>query len=127
MVLRSRPLSPHLQVYKLPVAAVLSIMHRASGLFLYVGVTLLSWFFVLSHYAMGCVASLLESAAVSFCIKALSFLCCVAFSYHYFNGVRHLLWDCGVGLSRGSVMVSGAFVVFLTVAFTAALSFFVWL
>ncbi|MGN7679012.1 MAG: succinate dehydrogenase, cytochrome b556 subunit [Anaplasma sp.] len=127
MVLRSRPLSPHLQVYKLPVAAVLSIIHRASGLFLYVGVTLLSWLFVLSRYSTGCVASFLENAAVSLCVKALSFLCCVAFSYHYFNGVRHLLWDCGVGLSKSSVAVSGAFVVFLTVAFTAALLFFVWL
>ncbi|WP_241760184.1 succinate dehydrogenase, cytochrome b556 subunit [Anaplasma marginale] len=34
-MLRSRPLSPHLQVYKLPVAALLSITHRASGLFLF--------------------------------------------------------------------------------------------
>ncbi|MCA3267808.1 MAG: succinate dehydrogenase, cytochrome b556 subunit, partial [Azospirillum sp.] len=34
---RERPLSPHLQVYRLPLTAWLSITHRATGVALAVG------------------------------------------------------------------------------------------
>ncbi len=36
-----RPLSPHLQIYKPQLTAVLSIAHRASGIFLVIGTLLL--------------------------------------------------------------------------------------
>ena len=34
---RSRPLSPHLQVYRLPLPALMSISHRATGVLLAAG------------------------------------------------------------------------------------------
>ncbi|AAV86385.1 succinate dehydrogenase, cytochrome b556 subunit [Anaplasma marginale] len=127
MVLRSRPLSPHLQVYKLPVAALLSITHRASGLFLFFGLSVLSWLFVLLRCAPDCIAPFLANPLGFFLVKLLSFSCCVAFCYHYFNGVRHLLWDCGVGLDKTAVTASSAFVLLLTAAFSVVAFFFVWL
>ena len=33
----NRPLSPHLQVYRLPLTALLSITHRGTGVFLSLG------------------------------------------------------------------------------------------
>ena len=41
-----RPLSPHLQVYKLPMAAVLSITHRITGVLLFIGLLVLAWVFI---------------------------------------------------------------------------------
>ena len=38
-----RPLSPHLQVYRLPLSAILSILHRITGVFLTLGTLLLVW------------------------------------------------------------------------------------
>ncbi|ASI48151.1 MAG: succinate dehydrogenase, cytochrome b556 subunit [Anaplasma ovis] len=127
MVLRSRPLSPHLQVYKLPVAAFLSITHRASGLFLFFGLSVLSWLFVLLRCVPGCVVPFLAHPWGFFLVKLLLFSCCVTLCYHYFNGVRHLLWDCGVGLSKAVVTVSNIFVLLLTAAFSVVAFFLVWL
>ena len=41
-----RPLSPHLQVYKLQLTSVLSILHRITGLALAFGTFLLVWWLV---------------------------------------------------------------------------------
>ncbi|MEK9706506.1 MAG: succinate dehydrogenase, cytochrome b556 subunit, partial [Alphaproteobacteria bacterium] len=38
---RNRPLSPHLQVYRLPLDAILSITHRITGVALSFGAVLL--------------------------------------------------------------------------------------
>ena len=38
-----RPLSPHLQIYRMPMTAVMSIFHRATGVGLLVGAVLLIW------------------------------------------------------------------------------------
>ena len=40
---RQRPLSPHLQVYRLPLPALTSIAHRITGVGLTVGTLLLVW------------------------------------------------------------------------------------
>ena len=41
-----RPMSPHLQVYKLPLTAKLSILHRATGAALFIGLILMVWVLV---------------------------------------------------------------------------------
>ncbi|WP_369015015.1 succinate dehydrogenase, cytochrome b556 subunit, partial [Escherichia coli] len=42
----NRPLSPHLQVYRLPLAAVTSIMTRITGHALVAGIVLIVWWLV---------------------------------------------------------------------------------
>lgn len=42
----NRPLSPHLQVYRLPLTALMSISHRATGVALSVGTLLLAWWLI---------------------------------------------------------------------------------
>ena len=39
----NRPLSPHLDVYRLPLSALLSIVHRGTGAFLSIGSVVLVW------------------------------------------------------------------------------------
>ena len=62
----NRPLSPHLQVYRLPLSAILSILHRATGVALSVGTLLLVWWLVSAaqgetefNYASSVIGSLL--------------------------------------------------------------------
>ena len=47
----SRPLSPHLQIYKLPLTAMMSVLHRGTGVVISIGTLLLVW--VLAKAAMG--------------------------------------------------------------------------
>lgn len=37
----NRPLSPHLDVYRLPLSALISIVHRGTGAFLTIGTVVL--------------------------------------------------------------------------------------
>ena len=51
---RTRPLSPHLQIYRWPVTMATSITHRATGLALAAGTVLLAWWLIAHGDAAGC-------------------------------------------------------------------------
>ncbi|HXE17954.1 MAG TPA: succinate dehydrogenase, cytochrome b556 subunit, partial [Stellaceae bacterium] len=51
MIQAARPLSPHLQIYKWPLAMATSILHRATGIALAIGTVFLVWWLVAA--AMG--------------------------------------------------------------------------
>ena len=95
---RERPLSPHLQVYKWQVQMVTSILHRATGMALVVGMLGMVW--GLSALAAGperwqafadCVGSPFG--------KIVLFGFSWALAYHLINGIRHLVQDAGHGWS----------------------------
>ena len=47
---KARPLSPHLQIYRLPLPAILSITHRMTGVVLSTGTILLAlWLIALAQ------------------------------------------------------------------------------
>jgi len=112
-----RPLSPHLQVYKPQLTAVLSILHRASGVFLTIGSLLLvCWLVALAQgpesYAN--VQGFLGSGIG----RTLLFAWVFALFYHLCNGIRHLFWDMGVGFEINTVYASGRIVVVTALALT---------
>jgi len=39
----NRPMSPHVQIYRLPLTAIVSITHRATGVALSFGALLMVW------------------------------------------------------------------------------------
>jgi len=90
-----RPLSPHLQVYKPQLTSVTSILHRASGWGLSVGLVMFTWW--LAAAAIGPEA---YQAFRDFCSSPLGLILLfgwtVAFYYHLANGIRHLIWDTGL-------------------------------
>src|SRR5258708_13487305 len=91
-----RPLSPHLQVYKWQLTSVLSILHRATGIALSVGVLYLVIWVVFAAASPRTYAQF-QSFDVSILgrIVLAGWLFC-AF-YHLCNGIRHLFWDPGYG------------------------------
>jgi succinate dehydrogenase / fumarate reductase cytochrome b subunit len=101
-----RPLSPHLQIYRWQYTMTLSILHRATGIALSVGLLLLiGW--------LAAVASGVDSYEQAKAVFAhpVTKLLLVAFSfsffYHLANGVRHLVWDTVHGIERRSARASG--------------------
>jgi succinate dehydrogenase / fumarate reductase cytochrome b subunit len=121
MTSNPRPLSPHLQIYRWQLTSVLSILHRASGIWLGVGAILLIWW-------LGAAADGPEAYAgfTSFLRSWLGLLLLLGWSaalfYHLCNGIRHLWWDSGHGLELPSVYASG----WTVVAATAALTILAW-
>lgn len=99
MATDNRPISPHLQVYDLPLTAILSITHRITGVILSFGMVLMVDF--LMAVAQGAEKySQLNGLFHSFFGKGLLFLWSLAFFVHLCHGVRHLVWDTGYGLSK---------------------------
>lgn len=89
---RQRPLSPHLQVYRLPLPALTSIAHRITGVGLTVGTLLLVWWLVAA--AAGPEAYATASGFIASPIGLLlMFGWTAALWYHLLNGLRHLIWD----------------------------------
>ena len=117
---KGRPLSPHLQIYRLPLPAILSITHRMTGVILSTGTLLLAaWMVALAQGP--------ESFAIAMMIvshplgQLVLFGYSAALFYHMCNGIRHLNWDRGAGLEIESVYRSGKFVIGAAVILTAAL------
>jgi succinate dehydrogenase / fumarate reductase cytochrome b subunit len=114
-----RPLSPHLQVYRPMYTMVLSILHRASGLWL--SVTAFAFVAWLAAAALGPEAYARSAAVLSGPpMRAALALSLAAFWYHLFAGLRHLAWDAGYGFEKKAARRSGAVVVLLAAAAFAA-------
>ena len=112
-----RPLSPHIQIYRPQITSVLSILHRATGIFLCFGAVVFAWWVValaLGPEAYAAVRSALGSWLGRLLLLAWTF----SFFYHLCNGVRHLFWDAGIGFELRTVHASGLAVVAASIALT---------
>lgn len=113
------PLSPHLQIYRPQLTSVLSITHRATGVFLALALL------VMPCWLLGIAAGPKAYAAVLVHFGAWYgklFLLGVLFSvyYHLCNGIRHLGWDLGRGLDLPATYLTGYLVVFMSALLTLA-------
>ena len=114
----NRPLSPHLQIYKMPLSAKLSILHRLTGLALsFAAVILVFWLFSLAYFAHSAIA--FHDFFSSIFGRVMLVLFSFAFFYHFCNGIRHLFWDVGKGFDLESVNKSGVMIIIVAVVLTA--------
>lgn len=111
----NRPLSPHLSIYRLPLTARLSILHRITGAGMVPGAVLIVWWFVAGAYspAYFAVADALLTSWFGILVMVGSLW---ALAYHFCNGIRHLVWDMGrnfdlAATTRSNWMVLGGSVV----------------
>ena len=104
------PLSPHLQIYKPQITSLLSISHRISGV-------ALNFVLVILVLGLLCITlgesyfELLISLITSFPVKIIIFLAILGFSYHFLNGIRHIIWDFGFLLGNRSSAIFGYFII----------------
>jgi succinate dehydrogenase / fumarate reductase cytochrome b subunit len=113
-----RPLSPHLQIYRLQITSVLSILHRITGVALTLGTLLLTWWLVSAAYGPDAFANA-QAFVGSWFGQLLLWGFTFALFYHLGNGIRHLAWDFGWGFELTQLRASG--IVMLAFAFAATL------
>ena len=98
-VTRSRPLSPHLQVYKPIPTMVMSIVHRITGAALYFGTVLVAWWLIAAasgeayfdwvNWFFGTLIGRLVLFGYTW-----------ALMQHMLGGLRHFMWDMGRGYEK---------------------------
>ncbi len=102
----NRPLSPHLQVYRLPITAYASILTRISGNALIAGAILLAaWLVGLA--AGGEFWFRVNWLATSWLGKLVWLGTIWALWYHLLGGLRHLIFDAGHGLELKQAEMTG--------------------
>ena len=112
------PTSPHLQIYRLPLTALLSISHRICGFILAIGSLLLVT--VLYAAAEGPTAyqfylDLMRSWFGQLLLVGYVF----ALYLHLSNGIRHLFWDIGKGFELETVDLTAKIAIGSAVVLTA--------
>ena len=95
----SRPLSPHLWIYRWHVTMIVSIVHRITGGALYFGTLLLAWWlvalaagpgpFAFANWVLGSWFGILVMIGFSW-----------ALIHHALGGLRHFVWDFGYALDK---------------------------
>ena len=92
----ARPLSPHLQIYRLPLTMLMSGFHRISGFGLYFGMLLLAWWMLaVASGPNGYAKFQWFIGSVIGQIILLGYTW--ALIHHTLGGIRHLIWDTGHG------------------------------
>lgn len=120
-----RPLSPHLQIYKIQLTSVLSILHRMTGAFL---MTMLAfgsvglWALSLGQEAYEVFRETTNHPLFVF----IYFSGVFSLFYHLGNGVRHLMWDSGKGYDLPTVYVTGWIVVAFALAATVGVCLWIF-
>jgi succinate dehydrogenase cytochrome b subunit len=94
---RPRPLSPHLQVYKLTLTFVMSGFHRITGFVLYFGMLLIAWWLIAAASGPNAYAYV-EWFMGSLIGRLIVFGYTWALLHHMLGGIRHLIWDTIHGL-----------------------------
>jgi len=117
-----RPLSPHLQVYRMMFTMVMSGAHRITGIALYFGALLLAWWLIAVASGPNAYANV-----VWFMGSPIGLIVLLGYTWsllhHMLGGIRHLIWDLGYGfgpterewLSRASLVGSLALTVLVWV------------
>ncbi len=118
-----RPLSPHLQIYKPQLTSVLSISHRITGVILSIFSILIPVFLLFLSLGADYYYQLLNIMD-HILVKAILAGTIFVVAYHLSNGVRHLFWDLGFGLSIRNSYISGYLVILISLAITM-ISFFI--
>lgn len=111
-----RPLSPFL-IYRWKITNTLSILHRITGLYLSLGMLVLVWWLLALASGPEAYAGALEILASGW-FRLFVFGWVFCFFYHLGNGIRHLVWDAGIGFEPRVYRITGWTVVVFSVLAT---------
>jgi succinate dehydrogenase / fumarate reductase cytochrome b subunit len=125
-VMKPRPVYLNLFAIRMPLPAVVSILHRASGaLLFFVGIPLLLYTLqraLASPESWAAMRDAFQSPLAKIVTIALAW----AFIHHLFAGIRHVLMDVHVGVELASARRSAAVALVLAIVVTLAVAVRLW-
>ncbi len=118
----SRPLSPHISIFRLLITMVMSIVHRITGAALYFGMLFLAWWLIAAASGPDAFATA-NAFFGSFLGRLILFGYTWALIHHMLGGIRHLFWDAGMGFEpRVATLTAWA-----SLVGSVVLTFVVWI
>ena len=119
-----RPVNLNLLTIRLPVPAIVSILHRISGFLLFLAIPLVLWWLNASLASQQDFDDIHQSFTTP-CAKFIIWVVLSSFLYHFVAGIRHLLMDINIGVE----LKTGRLFAFLTmvIAFGLIILTGIWL
>lgn len=122
---QKRPVNLDLGTMKFPPMAIASILHRISGLVLFLLMPLMLYFLGMSLHSNESFIELQRMLASSY-FKLLLWAFGAALIYHLLAGIRHLIMDLGYGDELNAGRRSAVFVIALAVILIIFLGIWIW-
>lgn len=121
-----RPVNLDIGTMSLPITAYVSILHRVSGVILFVATGILLWMLdasLASQESFDALKSTLTHPAAQLVLWGTL----AALAYHLLAGIRHLIMDCGIGESLEGGVLGAKIVLAGAVVLIVAVGVWVWL
>ena len=118
----SRPLSPHLTIWRPTITYLMSGMHRITGAVLYLGMPFLAWWLIAAASGPGAF-DIANAFFGSWLGRLILFGYTWTLIHHMLGGLRHLIWDTGWGLDVPTASRLG----WATIVGSIVLTFVVWI
>lgn len=118
---KARPLSPHLGIYKPQLSSGTSIVHRFTGIGLWLGLPVLS-VFLLALANSREVYDMLITYVRTIVGQALLAAWVWALLYHFCNGIRYLIW----GTARMMTIEAGKKSALIVIAISLVATGLIW-
>ncbi len=102
----NRPLSPHVSIYRLPLNANLSILHRITGVALFGSLAVVVWWFLAAATSEE-YFNTVNGLATSWLGWLVLLASAASLWHHFVHGIRHLIWDTGAHFGNRRVFRGG--------------------
>ncbi|WP_404363069.1 succinate dehydrogenase, cytochrome b556 subunit [Marinobacter sp.] len=120
-----RPVNLDLSKFHFPLPAIVSILHRVSGVILFVGIAFLLYGLDLSldgEAGFNRIDELLNS----FLAKLIIWGTLAALAFHFVAGIRHLLMDMGIGETLAGGRLSSKLTIGISILLIILAGVWVW-
>lgn len=121
---KTRPKNLNLFTIRFPIPAIVSILHRLSGVFLFILIPFALWglSFSLTEYGFETIQEYMRSTW----FKCIFWLLFIPFTYHLVAGIRHLVSDVGVGTTLKGGRLSALLTFIISVIVVLLIGVWLW-
>ncbi len=122
---KQRPKNLNLFTIRFPLPAIVSILHRISGVFLFLLIPFMLWGLSYS-LASESDFQFLQDKLSSPWLKITIFLFAASFLYHFTAGIRHLLMDVNIGVELKSGRLTAVLTLIIAFLLIALVGIYLW-
>jgi succinate dehydrogenase / fumarate reductase, cytochrome b subunit len=125
VVKSERPVNLDLMKMRFPIMAIVSVLHRLSGVVIFLAIPLLLYVLhasVISHTSYVQLLLLLKSTAMR-CVMTLVLTAAI---YHLLAGIRHMVMDCGCFEEQASARITAWLTIVVAVIAMAYVGVWLW-
>jgi len=121
----NRPVNLDMTTIRLPLPAVVSILTRASGVFIFAGMAVMIW---LLDMSLASEAEFMRAQELvsSPLVKLVVWAIVSGVIYHALAGIKHLVADCGYGETLEGGILGARLVVVLSALLIAVAGVWIW-